>query len=91
MSYSNILLQTEYPSNIMRNFALDQVFTEYVFLNDIDFMPDFNLYQSAFNFILRTRPKRPNASEVIHFFAPSIPLRGPEVVLGSWFFIILSL
>ncbi|ELU04494.1 hypothetical protein CAPTEDRAFT_221047 [Capitella teleta] len=40
-----------YPANILRNFALEEVFTEYVFLSDVDFMPDFSLYNASVDFI----------------------------------------
>lgn len=34
-----------YPINRLRNIALNNVLTPYVFLSDIDFLPSFNLYQ----------------------------------------------
>lgn len=34
-----------YPINILRNVALSQVVTPYVFLTDVDFLPSFTLYE----------------------------------------------
>lgn len=36
--------QDFYPVNLLRNVALQQVNTPYVFLTDIDFLPMFGLY-----------------------------------------------
>ena len=35
-----------YPINLLRNVALDQVRTPFVFLSDIDFLPMPNLYST---------------------------------------------
>lgn len=39
-----IFFQSFYPINFLRNVALQQVNTPYVFLTDIDFLPMFDLY-----------------------------------------------
>jgi glycosyltransferase-like protein LARGE len=40
----NFILQSFYPVNFLRNVALQQVNTPYVFLTDIDFLPMYGLY-----------------------------------------------
>ncbi len=40
-----LLFQQFYPVNYLRNVALRQVNTPYVFLSDIDFLPMYNLYE----------------------------------------------
>ena len=40
-------LQKMYPSNSLRNLALEEVHTEYVFLTDIDFLPCKHLYNAS--------------------------------------------
>ena len=43
--------QDLYPINFLRNVALEQVLTDYVFLNDVDFMPIPNMYKYLRSFI----------------------------------------
>jgi len=40
----NFIFQSFYPVNFLRNVALQQVNTPYVFLTDIDFLPMYGLY-----------------------------------------------
>lgn len=40
-----LLFQIFYPVNTLRNVALFQVITPFVFLADIDFLPMFGLYE----------------------------------------------
>ena len=40
-----VSLQQFYPVNFLRNTALRQVTTPYVFLSDIDFLPMYGLYE----------------------------------------------
>ena len=39
------LLQQYYPVNYLRNVAMEQVQTEFMFLSDIDFLPMYGLYE----------------------------------------------
>lgn len=41
---SDLFLQDFYPVNYLRNVALGQVRTRFVFLSDIDFLPMYGLY-----------------------------------------------
>ena len=43
--YFTIVLQQFYPINYLRNVALEQVITPFVFLSDIDFLPMHGLYE----------------------------------------------
>ncbi|ELU04497.1 hypothetical protein CAPTEDRAFT_192236 [Capitella teleta] len=40
-----------YPSSIIRNLALEEVFTEYAFLSDVDFMPAPSVYKTSVDLI----------------------------------------
>ncbi len=45
------LFQTMYPVNYLRNVAINNTVTPYVFLIDIDFMPSIGLYEYLMDFI----------------------------------------
>ena len=50
-----------YPVNFLRNIALSNVKTDYVFLNDADFLPSFGLYERLLvynKYLMRDSPKR---------------------------------
>ncbi|XP_003746329.1 LARGE xylosyl- and glucuronyltransferase 2 [Galendromus occidentalis] len=49
-----------YPVNHLRNVALDQADTPYVFLSDIDFLPMFGLFEALKNYIRFLRMDAPN-------------------------------
>ena len=46
--------------NHLRNVALDQADTPYVFLSDIDFLPMFGLFEALKNYIRFLRMDAPN-------------------------------
>lgn len=40
----SLSLQTHYPVNYLRNIALNNARTQFIFLTDIDFLPMVNMY-----------------------------------------------
>ena len=63
-----VSLQQFYPVNFLRNTALRQVTTPYVFLSDIDFLPMYGLYEYQRKAIAMVDMK---ASNKVGFFTKS--------------------
>jgi len=62
-----VFLQTFYPVNYLRNTAITQAPTDFLFIIDVDFVPMPHTYQILHTYIGSGIPKKNEVAEELHF------------------------